>query len=115
MPSVYQKASLNALLALFLEAQGHPLPQQTSVKSASSLSRFLNHYDWSTRRVIGMVGFIELLKATRKISIFLLKLSWVLGKLMVKVVRLDQVERQQASASEPFGNLAGSPIGEAGR
>jgi hypothetical protein len=49
MPSVYQKASLNALLALFLEAQGHPLPQQISVKSASSLSRFLNLYRWSTR------------------------------------------------------------------
>ena len=50
MPSVYQKASLNALLGLFLEAQGHPLPQHTQVKSASSLSRFLNHcllvYAW---------------------------------------------------------------------
>lgn len=52
MPSVYQKASLNALLGLFLEAQGHPFPQQTQVKSASSLSRFLNHYLWSTRAVI---------------------------------------------------------------
>jgi len=26
MPSLYQKASLNALLGLFLEAQGHALP-----------------------------------------------------------------------------------------
>jgi Transposase DDE domain len=52
MPSVYQKASLNALFGLFLEAQGHPLPQHTQVKSASSLSRFLNHYGWSTREVI---------------------------------------------------------------
>ena len=52
MPSEYQKASLNAMLGLFLEAQGHPLPQQTQVKSASSLSRFLNHYEWSTRSVI---------------------------------------------------------------
>jgi Transposase DDE domain len=52
MPSVYQKASLNALLALFLEAQGHPLPQHTQVKSASSLSRFLNIYNWSTRHLI---------------------------------------------------------------
>lgn len=38
MPSVYQKNSLNALFGLFLEAQGHPLPQQTQLKSASSLS-----------------------------------------------------------------------------
>ena len=52
MPSVYQKASFSALMGLFLEAQGHPLPQHTQVKSASSLSRFLNHYLWSTRRVI---------------------------------------------------------------
>ena len=52
MPSAYQKASLNAMFGLFLEALGHPLPQHTQVKSASSLSRFLNHYSWSTRRVI---------------------------------------------------------------
>lgn len=57
MPSPYQKASLNALFGLFLEALGHPLPQHTQVKSASSLSRFLNHYSWSSRRVI---------RATRK-------------------------------------------------
>jgi hypothetical protein len=52
MPSVHPKASLNALLGLFLEAQGHALPEQTQVKSPSSLSRFLNHYRWSTRRVM---------------------------------------------------------------
>ena len=52
MPSLYQKASLNAMLGLFLEAQGHALPQHTQLKSASSLSRFLNRYVWSTRRVI---------------------------------------------------------------
>ena len=52
MPSAYQKASLKALLGLFLDAQGHALPAHTAVKSASSLSRFLNHYTWSTRRVI---------------------------------------------------------------
>lgn len=52
MPSTYQKASLNGLLGLFLEAQGYALPEHTQVKSASSFSRFLNHYTWSTRRVI---------------------------------------------------------------
>jgi len=41
MPSGYQKGSLNALLGLFLEAQGHALPEHTQVKSPSSLSRFL--------------------------------------------------------------------------
>lgn len=52
MPSAYHKASFNALLGLFLENQGHALPEHTQVKSASSLSRFLNRYTWSTRRVI---------------------------------------------------------------
>ena len=52
MPSMYQKASLNALFGQFIDALGHPLPQHTQVKSASSLSRFLNHYNWSTRSVI---------------------------------------------------------------
>jgi len=41
MPSGYQKGSLNALLGLFLEAQGHALPEHTQMKSPSSLSRFL--------------------------------------------------------------------------
>lgn len=52
MPSAYQKASLKALLGLFLDAQGHALPAHIPVKSASSLSRFLNRYTWSTRSVI---------------------------------------------------------------
>jgi hypothetical protein len=39
-------------MGLFLDSQGHALPQQTQVKSASSLSRFLNRYSWSTRQVI---------------------------------------------------------------
>ncbi|MCL1489473.1 MAG: hypothetical protein M1G31_01790 [Pseudanabaena sp. Salubria-1] len=52
MPSVYQTASLNAILGLFLEAQRHPYPEHTQIKSASALSRFLNHYNWSTRAVI---------------------------------------------------------------
>ena len=52
MPSHYQKASLKALLGRFLAEQGHALPEHTPLKSPSSLSRFLNHYTWSTRQVI---------------------------------------------------------------
>jgi hypothetical protein len=52
MPSSYQHASLSSLLGLFLEAQGHPLPQHCQTKSASALSRFLNQYEWSTRGVL---------------------------------------------------------------
>lgn len=52
MPTLYQRDSLQALLGLFLEAQGHPLPQHSSLKSPGALSRFLNHYKWPTRRII---------------------------------------------------------------
>ena len=52
MPSVYQNASLKALFGRFLAEQGHALPEHTPLKSASSLSRFLNHYRWPTRQVI---------------------------------------------------------------
>src|SRR6476469_5403010 len=52
MPSPYQRQSLQALLALFLRAQGTPLPEHSKLKSPSALSRFLNVYSWSVRGVI---------------------------------------------------------------
>ena len=52
MPSAYQRENLEAMLGLFLEAQGHPLPQHSKTKSASALSRFLNLHLWSTRQMI---------------------------------------------------------------
>lgn len=55
MPTLYQRDSLQALLGLFLQAQGHPLPEHCPTKSASALSRFLNEYPWSTRAVIRQV------------------------------------------------------------
>ncbi|MBD1907395.1 hypothetical protein NDI37_26640 [Funiculus sociatus GB2-A5] len=52
MPSQYQRDNLEAILGLFLEAQGHPLPEHSKTKPASALSRFLNIYSWSTRKLI---------------------------------------------------------------
>jgi len=52
MPSIYQQENLEAMLGLFLEAQGYPLPQHSKSKSPSALSRFLNIYAWSTRGII---------------------------------------------------------------
>ena len=52
MPSTYQRDNLEAMLGLFLEARGYPLPEHSKSKSASALSRFLNIYNWSTKRVI---------------------------------------------------------------
>lgn len=55
MPSQYQRRSLEALLGLMLEAKGQALPEHSRLVSSSSLSRFLNHYHWSTRAVIRAV------------------------------------------------------------
>ncbi len=52
MPTQYQKENLEAMLGLFLESQGHPLPEHSQTKSASALSRFLNINPWSTREMI---------------------------------------------------------------
>jgi hypothetical protein len=61
MPSKYQQKSLRALLGLFLEATGQSLPHHSTTVSASALSRFLNHYQWSVRAVIRVVR-IEIIK-----------------------------------------------------
>ncbi|CAN5735675.1 hypothetical protein BH20ACT11_BH20ACT11_04880 [soil metagenome] len=52
MPSVHQRASLKALLVLFLCAQDLALPEHNEHESPSALSRFLNLYDWPTTSVI---------------------------------------------------------------
>lgn len=44
--------SFNTLLALFLKADGRPQPHHATSKSASALSRFLNHYPWPDRSLI---------------------------------------------------------------
>ena len=55
MPSSYQQKNLRALLGLFLEATGQSLPHHSTTISASAISRFLNHYQWSVRAVIRVV------------------------------------------------------------
>jgi DDE family transposase len=52
LPTEYQRDSLDALMGLFLQATGTPLPQHSRMKSPSALSRFLNRYPWSVRAVI---------------------------------------------------------------
>lgn len=55
MPTQYQKDNLQAMLGLFLSAQGHPAPEHSLTKSPSALSRFLNINPWSTREMIRIV------------------------------------------------------------
>ncbi len=52
MPSRYQRDNLEAMLGLFLAADGKPLPHYSQTKSESALSRFLNTRSWSTRKLI---------------------------------------------------------------
>jgi hypothetical protein len=52
LPTTDQQASLKALVSQFLESDGNARPEHTEVKSATSLSRFLNQYHWNTRSLI---------------------------------------------------------------
>ena len=49
IPTVNQKSSLESILALFLAATGNIRIDHSEGKSASSLSRYLNKYRWSTK------------------------------------------------------------------
>lgn len=43
MPTQYQKENLEAMLGLFLEGQGHPLPQHSKTKSPSAPAPIFKH------------------------------------------------------------------------
>jgi len=68
MPTIYQQETLESLLGLFLEGRGNSLPHHCSTKSESAISRFLNHYKWSTRSLIRHVRsfLINLIQTQRK-------------------------------------------------
>jgi Transposase DDE domain len=52
MPSIYQRETLESVLGLFLSGQANSVPHHCQTKSESAISRFLNHYKWSTRSLI---------------------------------------------------------------
>ncbi len=52
MPTIYQKETLESIIGLFLDGQGNAVPHHCQTKSESAISRFLNHYNWSTRSLI---------------------------------------------------------------
>lgn len=52
MSTKYQEETLESLLGLFLSGKGNGIPHHCPTKSESAISRFLNHYNWSTRSVI---------------------------------------------------------------
>lgn len=96
MPSIYQQDSLQALLGMFLEAQGVPLPEYCQTKSASALSRFLNEYKWPTRKVI---------KAIRQAAIQQILCQTQLGRRPILQVILDLTTLQKAGKFKEFKDL----------
>lgn len=96
MPSAYQRENLTAMLGLFLEARGYPLPQHSQTKSASALSRFLNLYDWPTRKLI---------RTTRKQIIRAIKSFCPKGRRPQLQVILDLTTLEKCGKFKGFGNL----------
>lgn len=96
MPSTYQQDSLQALLGMFLEGQGVPLPEHCQTKSASALSRFLNEYKWSTRKVI---------RAVRQAAIQQILCQPRLGRRPTLQVILDLTTLEKAGKFKEFKDL----------
>lgn len=96
MPSKYQQKSLRALLGLFLEATGQSLPTHSQTVSASAISRFLNHYQWSVRAVIRVVRaeIIRQVKAERG-----------LGRRPILTVILDMTTLEKIGKFSGLGKL----------
>ncbi len=59
MPTIYQKESFETILGLFLESTGIACASNTKVKSASATSRFLNIYNWPTRKLIVVCAKVD--------------------------------------------------------
>ncbi|BAZ71145.1 hypothetical protein NIES4106_59420 (plasmid) [Fischerella sp. NIES-4106] len=96
MPTQYQKENLEAMLTLFLEAQGHPLPEHSQTKSASALSRFLNIKPWSTR---------ELIRITRKQALEQVLLESRFGRKPFLQVIIDLTTLEKAGKFQEFEHL----------
>jgi hypothetical protein len=60
MPNADLEKSFESLLGLFMVAQGAVRLTQSKTKSASSLSRYLNHYRWSTKAMWGQLRRLQL-------------------------------------------------------
>ena len=68
MPTIYQQETLESIFGLLLEGQGNSVFHHCQTKSKSAISRFLNHYKWSTRSLIRTVRsfMIKLIMAESK-------------------------------------------------
>lgn len=67
MSSNYQQDTFQSILSLLLQGKTD-VPHHCQTKSESAISRFLNHYKWSTRKVISKVreAVLKLILSQRK-------------------------------------------------
>lgn len=102
MPSQYQEASFKAMMGLLLEGQGRAKAEHCKVKSPAALSRFMNEYKWSTRKLIGQVRQ-TLLNEVEKFY------QHQRGRKPILYVLLDLTSIEKAGAFEalPCGSLNG--------
>jgi hypothetical protein len=99
MPTQYQKDNLEAMLALFLEAQGHPLPEHSQTKSPSAISRFLNINPWSTREMIRVV------RSTALQTVFKMLASSGKGRKPFLQVIIDLTTLEKRGKFQEFSDL----------
>jgi ABC-type transporter Mla subunit MlaD len=82
MPTAYQRDNLQAMLGLFLEAEGRPLPEYSQLKSPSTLSRFLNESS--------LCCFLEKIKMSQDFSKTLTVVKNSDNKLVVQIEKADE-------------------------
>ncbi len=69
MPTIHQRRTLQALILAFLTPHQSALPEHNPIRSASSISRFFNHYRWPTRKLVRLTRKLMLewlLKASKQ-------------------------------------------------
>lgn len=96
MPSQYQQRSLQALLGLFLDANGISVPAHAKTVSPSAISRFLNQYDWSTRHLI---------RAVRSVIVDQIIATNSMGRRPVLQVVLDLTTLEKVGKFKELGKL----------
>lgn len=105
MPTIYQKDTFQSIIGMFLEGKGHSLPHYCQTKSESAISRFLNHYQWPTRKLI-----ITVRKAIINIILFQSRK----GKKPILQVILDLTTLEKVGKFSLLNNLVRVYNGEKG-
>ena len=105
MPSRYQEESFKAMMGLLLDGQGRAKTEHCQVKSAAALSRFLNEYAWSTRRLIRQVRQTVLTELER-----FYQQRRGRKPILYVLIDLTSIEKAGTFAALPCGSLNGVAV-----